>query len=284
MNEKELLSLTQQGEGIEIEFKQEFPKNISDLGKELVAFTNTQGGTLLIGVNDNGNIIGLTQDVDSIIQRIAGIVRDVCRPPINPKIGYLTTNGKSIVWVKVTKEILPRSSDDKYYIRVGSTVRVASSDELVAMCLGGDHIQSELNKRMYAIFKNFEAENLKPKNQLNSSENQEQLEGEEKRISIYQQHEGLFLTHVWQPSQTEGQVADIAIMLYQHGDGPLARNEIVSVEYYLGPKFSDRPFKKNNRKENFRLYVSAYAPMLCLAKVNFKNDHQSWYLERYCDF
>lgn len=284
MNEKELLSLIQQGEGIEIEFKEAFPKNISDLGKELVAFTNTQGGTLLIGVNDTGNILGLTQDVDIVIQRVAGIVRDVCRPPINPKIGHLTTNGKSIVWVKVTKEIPPRSSDDKYYIRVGSTVRVASSDELVAICMGGDHIQSEFNKRMNALFKNFQAENLKPENQSNSSGNQGQLKGEEKRISIYQEHDGLFLTHVWQSSRTEGQVADIAIMLFQHGDGPLNRNEIVSVEYYLGPKFSEHPFKKSNRNENFKLYVSAYAPMLCLAKVNFKNDRQPLYLERYCDF
>jgi ATP-dependent DNA helicase RecG len=46
------------GEGKTIEFKVELP-NSSSLAKTIVAFSNTVGGKIIIGVNDQGKIIGL---------------------------------------------------------------------------------------------------------------------------------------------------------------------------------------------------------------------------------
>ena len=282
MDEQQIRAIVLSGEGLSVEFKEAFPKNASDVAKEIVAFTNTQGGTLLFGVDDGGQIKGVSSQPDEIIRRLAGIARDTCKPPINPEMGHIHVSDKCVVWIKVRKESLPRSAEDKYYIRVGSTVRIATSDELVGM-FTDDSFEIEIRRRIDAIFKNFRPENLqhRPSEPNDVFSN---VEGEQRRISTYQTNRGLFLIHAWQPSQEEGQVADVAIRLFQHGDGPLNYSEIESVEYYLGPKFSTRPYIKKNADESFVLYISAYGPMLCLAKVNFRNSQPPLYLERYCDF
>ena len=58
MTAAELKNLVKKGEGLCLEFKKkaDHPEKIV---RELVAFANTQGGFLLVGVEDNGNISGL---------------------------------------------------------------------------------------------------------------------------------------------------------------------------------------------------------------------------------
>lgn len=51
--------LRARGEGQEIEFKQQFPDQVSDLAKEIAAFATSNSGTVLIGVRDNGDLVGL---------------------------------------------------------------------------------------------------------------------------------------------------------------------------------------------------------------------------------
>ena len=101
---------------------------------------------------------------------------------------------------------------------------------------------------------------------------------------MYQQHDGLFLVHSWRASSTPGQVADIAISLYHHPDGLIPTGLVRSVTYELGPKFFDHPVVKVNEGEDFRLEVSAYGPMLCLAHVQFVDGRPSLDLYRYIDF
>jgi hypothetical protein len=111
---------------------------------------------------------------------------------------------------------------------------------------------------------------------------------EKRRKERYKKNQLLFLVHNWLPSRTKSQVADIVISIFEHGDGEyggaLSKGEIKSVEYYLGPKFFGvNKIVKTNAKDKFSLYVSAYGPVLCLAKVNL-SDGQSIILERYIDF
>ena len=63
----ELLEIVNNGENFYIEFKEEQIKS-KDLGEEIVAFANSEGGTILIGVSDDKNIVG-TQD-DKIEEKI----------------------------------------------------------------------------------------------------------------------------------------------------------------------------------------------------------------------
>jgi hypothetical protein len=106
---------------------------------------------------------------------------------------------------------------------------------------------------------------------------------EQVRVRRYEKYQGVFLVHSWRPSRQQGQVADIVLRLRQHGDGPLKAGLVDHVEYVLGPKFFQGPVLKRNREDDFRLEVSAYSPMLCVAKVCLANG-SSFDVERYADF
>ena len=78
MKKRELKELVEQGEGYFVEFKEQIGVS---LDKEMVAFANASGGKIVIGVADNGKIIGCTTDnkVRSKIQDIA----NNCDPSIS---------------------------------------------------------------------------------------------------------------------------------------------------------------------------------------------------------
>ena len=60
------------------EFKREY---VDDIKNTVVAFANTDGGTLYIGVNDDGTVCGV-QDVDGTMLRVTNALRDAVRPDI----------------------------------------------------------------------------------------------------------------------------------------------------------------------------------------------------------
>ena len=78
-------------------------------------------------------------------------------------------------------------------------------------------------------------------------------------------------------------MTDIVLRLRQHGDGPLKAGLVDHVRYALGPRFFDGSIEKKDRSDSFRLEVSAYSPMLCVARVCL-TDGSSFELERYVDF
>ncbi len=136
-------------------------------------------------------------------------------------------------------------------------------------------------------FVGFKAENVlqTPRDQSALSHAVESSDDfERRRIRRYEEQNGLFLIHEWRPSIQKGQVVDIVIWLHQHGLGPLKEGKVEKVEYQLGPKFFEHSITKSNTEEGFRLEVSAYAPMLCLAKAYIKGRKEPIELERYIDF
>jgi hypothetical protein len=92
-----LTRLVNQGEGLQLEFKAKttYPDKIV---KEMVAFANTKGGTLLIGVNDDGHISGVKYpEEDSLL--ILKALAKYCRPRIKTKYEYIRISDKK--WVVV---------------------------------------------------------------------------------------------------------------------------------------------------------------------------------------
>ncbi|RIK77613.1 hypothetical protein DCC62_09295 [candidate division KSB1 bacterium] len=66
------------GEGQTLEFKRDVSQR-SDTAGELIAFANTGGGHLLVGVTDDGQIVGVS-DPDAVMNTLANISRDNCQP------------------------------------------------------------------------------------------------------------------------------------------------------------------------------------------------------------
>lgn len=154
--------------------------------------------------------------------------------------------------------------------------------------LQGDPYYADWLRRKEKPFRDFRAENITPGSGAVAPGSPEALPDasdlEAWRVSRYEQNQGLFLVHTWRPSPTPGQVADIVIRLAQHGDGPHARGEVEKVEYNLGPKFFRCPVIKTNAAEDFQLDVSAYGPMLCVARVFVHGSEKPIELERYINF
>lgn len=103
------------------------------------------------------------------------------------------------------------------------------------------------------------------------------------RIATYEATKGLFLLHETRPSSEPGQVVDIALWIHQHGEGPLTEGTARCVEYYPGPLFSDHPIVETDATTGFAFTLSAYAPLLCLARVELA-DGTTIVLQRYLDF
>jgi hypothetical protein len=149
-----------------------------------------------------------------------------------------------------------------------------------------DHYYAQWITRKEAEFRGFAPENLQNARATCTSvqECTSWKEIEVQRVQRYAEHYGLFLVHDSRPSQQPHQVADIAISLHQHRTGPLSEGNVESVEYYLGEKFFECPVIKRNEEDRFRLDISAYGPVLCLARVSFKDKTPPLTLERYINF
>lgn len=77
---------------------------VGDLCKEIIAFANTNGGTLYIGIEDDGAIVGVA-DADKVTLQINNMVRDSIKPDVTMFVRYETQNldGKQIIAVTVQK-------------------------------------------------------------------------------------------------------------------------------------------------------------------------------------
>ena len=77
---------------------------VEDIKKEIIAFANSAGGTLYVGVADDGGIVGV-ENPDTVIQQISNMVRDSIKPDITMFIRYAAKNveGKQIVAVEIQR-------------------------------------------------------------------------------------------------------------------------------------------------------------------------------------
>lgn len=132
MTTDEIKETIQNGENSYIEFKEEEIK-AKELAEEIVAFSNSEGGMILIGVDDEGNIKGVKDD--KIEETVMNICRNNCIPHIIPLYESIEVEGKRIAVITVPKGLNKPyyTADHKYYIRVGTTKRIASKEELLRL-------------------------------------------------------------------------------------------------------------------------------------------------------
>ncbi|MGA2222879.1 MAG: RNA-binding domain-containing protein [Syntrophobacteraceae bacterium] len=129
----ELLEIIADGESSGVEFKRDVLENHA-LAKELVAFSNLSGGMVLLGVDDDGTIYGITRP--DLEEWVMTTCRDKIRPSIIPffEIVREIQPGKDVAIVSVTRgydvHSLWHNNRNTYYIRVGTQSREPSPEEL----------------------------------------------------------------------------------------------------------------------------------------------------------
>jgi len=132
MQAEELLKIIRNGESSYVEFKEERIRP-RDLAEEIVAFANSEGGVILLGVCDDGNILGvLDKDIE---EKVMNICRNNCIPSVIPDFQSVEVDNKIVAVITVSKGLNKPyySTDHRYYLRVGSTKRIASREELLRL-------------------------------------------------------------------------------------------------------------------------------------------------------
>ena len=118
MNQRDILKLIARGENETIEFKVE-KVDSDDLAKTMTAFSSLEGGTILIGVSDKGDVEGIKAP-EKLRKRVLDIGIDMCDPRIFPDIKIAKVEGKDVLVVKIPEGFIkPCSARGVPYMRVG---------------------------------------------------------------------------------------------------------------------------------------------------------------------
>jgi ATP-dependent DNA helicase RecG len=130
MTFEELKQIIQQGEGYNLEFKQAIPSKASDLAKELCAFANASGGTILVGIDDKGGIVGvnISNSIRSEVQQVVNLLD----PRLDIHISEIQLNNKIILCLKCNDgPQKPYAVSGTIYVRNGPNSEKITSIEQI---------------------------------------------------------------------------------------------------------------------------------------------------------
>ncbi len=130
LTEESLRDILADGENMYVEFKEKLD-NPNSLASEIVAFLNSEGGRIFFGIYDNGEVCGIS-DFNNLEEKIVNICRNNCVPGTTPPIKKKNFKGKTVMVVEIEKgkDKPYKTKQNYYFIRVGSTKRRASREEL----------------------------------------------------------------------------------------------------------------------------------------------------------
>lgn len=91
--------LLEKTEGKTLEFKRDL-SSAKPILKTIVAFANTAGGSLILGVEDNKKIIGI-DDPLAAEEKLASLIADHIAPSLLPTIKIVSHKNKSLLWIEI---------------------------------------------------------------------------------------------------------------------------------------------------------------------------------------
>ena len=149
------------GEGKNIEFKREIPHNHEKFLKDIIAFSNSSGGKVIIGIEDETNIVyGIgEQNPFKLSDNISNMISDACTPQIDPDITMRTMEGKTILEVDVTPGkfrpyyIASKGKETTAYIRINGTSRPADARKFKELEIEGQNMSYD---KMQCIGKTYD--------------------------------------------------------------------------------------------------------------------------------
>lgn len=127
MNRTELNTLIEQGEGVRLEFKRTL-SSAWRIARTLAAFANTSGGTLLIGVADDGRMLGVASEFREM-HKIEEAADKLIDPPLGISYETLAPDGRKLLILTIAE------SDEKPHYVIDEagkrTIYVRAKDKSV---------------------------------------------------------------------------------------------------------------------------------------------------------
>ena len=153
------------GEGKNIEFKREIPRNHEKFLKDIIAFSNSTGGKIILGIEDEtGVVCGIgEQSPFKLSDSISNMISDACTPQIEPDISIQTVEEKTVLVIEVIPGkfrpyyIANRGKETTSFIRINGTSRPADTRKLKELEMEGQNISYD---SLQEIGKKFDEEKV----------------------------------------------------------------------------------------------------------------------------
>ena len=157
MTEEELRALISSGEDQRTEFKAA-EADAADVARAMTALANSGGGTLLLGVGDDGDILGLwysqprhisrnvrtLPDLSSWRQFVVNVSRHNCEPAVPIGLEYIAIEGRDVLVAHVPEgQDKPYRANGRIYVRIDKEVHEATREEVARLMVESGRVQYE---------------------------------------------------------------------------------------------------------------------------------------------
>ena len=146
MTEQELLQMINNGESSKVQFKERLPHPDS-VSQELIAFSNSNGGIIIFGVNDKtGELNGLSfSEIQEINQKIVNIASQKVYPPVYIFTETVNIKENKLVLVTINEGLSKpyKDSNGTIFIKNGSDKRKVTSNDEIARLLGSKRLLAD---------------------------------------------------------------------------------------------------------------------------------------------
>lgn len=163
MKVEELIKLN---EGVCLDFKEKLPVP-DDLAKLMVAFSNTKGGKIVIGVTDKTReISGLKLDLN-VEEYVMNVASNNCVPLISPSLEFISHKNRLVAVVEVPVgerkpyQVKKLGMEKGVYVRIGSTNRLADKSLIAELSRESRNITFDQLEVPRAGFADFDLEKIK---------------------------------------------------------------------------------------------------------------------------
>ena len=100
----------------------EFKRGLGDLsavGKAMCAFANTDGGLIVLGVEDSRRIVGVKEDAERVQERLTSFLQTVCSAPVHARSGRFEDPAGRVHWIEVPRQrgFEPLRYDARVWVR-----------------------------------------------------------------------------------------------------------------------------------------------------------------------
>ena len=159
----EFTELVDAGEGLRVEFKRKVstPEKIA---REMIAFANTSGGTIIFGIDDDKSVVGVVSEKGEM-EFITLAAVELCDPPIAYTLTIFNVHERDVLCIEIPESdrkphflVEPGQDERRAWVRVGENSVQASREMIKVMRLrSGDAgpvrlAIGEAEKRLFAWF------------------------------------------------------------------------------------------------------------------------------------
>ncbi len=126
-----VLKCIETGEGRSTDFKRGLG-DMSTIGKAMCAFANTEGGVIILGVDDAQAIVGVREDAERVQERLTSFLQSGCSAPVSALCGRHHDPSGWVHWIEVPRQrgLEPLRYDGRVWVRRARSSVEPSPSEL----------------------------------------------------------------------------------------------------------------------------------------------------------